>query len=289
MTHGTKRIDKRTPGGRFDGRAYARGKAQQQTGRPVSTHPWRITRHLTAPIQEPHVGLVIDTSGSMAAYEYALGPICWILTDGLRQIGGRCATALFGNGVALLADGKRRLPLVPGIKTGGGTALAGDVIELLCEQLEMTNPRRPRLVYVLSDGGWADHPGGGRADPLARRARRPDDPPLDRNRAAERRVRPDPRHHRPRPGARPHRRRHHRGAARPHPRATLSTLDLKGHRLHAQPEPRPAALPALFDVTTVAQAPVEGTIERVALEDLELAPNPRKPSPTTASSRSPHC
>ena len=105
LTHGTRRIDKRTPGGRFDGRAYTRGKAQQQTGRPVTTHPWRITRHVTAPIQEPHVGLVIDTSGSMGAYEYALGPICWILTDGLRQIGGRCATALFGNSVALLADG----------------------------------------------------------------------------------------------------------------------------------------------------------------------------------------
>ena len=150
MTQGTKRIDKRTPGGRFDGRAYARGKAQRQTGRPVSTHPWRITRQVTAPIQEPHVGLVIDTSGSMAAYEYALGPICWILTDGLRQIGGRCATALFGNSVALLADGTRPLPLVPGIKTGGGTAFAGDAIELLCEQLEMTNPRRPRFVYVLS-------------------------------------------------------------------------------------------------------------------------------------------
>jgi len=156
MTQGTRRIDKRTPGGRFDGRAYARGHAQRQTGRPVSTHPWRITRQVTAPIQEPHVGLVIDTSGSMAAYEYALGPVCWILTDGLRQIGGRCATALFGNGVALLADGRRPLPLVPGIKTGGGTAFAGDAIELLCEQLEMTNPRRPRLVYVLSDGGWAD-------------------------------------------------------------------------------------------------------------------------------------
>ena len=149
LTHGTRQIDKRTPGGRFDGRAYARGKAQRQTGRPVSTHPWRITRQVTAPIQEPHVGLVIDTSGSMGAYEYALGPICWILTDGLRQIGGRCATALFGNSVALLADGTRPLPLVPGIKTGGGTAFAGDAIELLCEQLEMTNPRRPRFVYVL--------------------------------------------------------------------------------------------------------------------------------------------
>ena len=160
LTHGTRQIDKRTPGGRFDGRAYARGKAQRQTGRPATTHPWHITRHVTAPIQEPHVGLVIDTSGSMGAYEYALGPICWILTDGLRQIGGRCATALFGNSVALLADGTRPLPLVPGIKTGGGTAFAGDAIELLCEHLEMTNPRRPRFVYVLSDGGWADTQAG---------------------------------------------------------------------------------------------------------------------------------
>ena len=44
------------------------------------------------------------------------------------------------------------------------------------------------------------------------------------------------------------------------------------------PNPNPALLPcpALFDVTTVAQAAVEGTIERVPLADLELAENPRK-------------
>ena len=43
------------------------------------------------------------------------------------------------------------------------------------------------------------------------------------------------------------------------------------------PNPNPALLPspALFDVTTSPRAPVEGTIERVALEHLELAPNPR--------------
>jgi hypothetical protein len=160
LTHGTRQVDKRTPGGRFDGRAYTRGQAQRQTGRPITTHPWRITRQITAPIQEPHVGLVIDTSGSMGAYEYALGPICWILTDGLRQIGGRCATALFGNSVALLADGSRPLPLVPGIRTGGGTAFAGDAIELACEQLEMTSPRRPRFLYLLSDGAWCDTQAG---------------------------------------------------------------------------------------------------------------------------------
>ena len=130
------------------------------TGRPVSAHPWQITRQVRAPIEAPHVGLVIDTSGSMGAYEYALGPIAWILTDGLRQIGGRCASALFGNGAELLADGAAPLPLVPGIATGGGTAFAGDAIELVCEQLEMTNPRRPRFLYVLSDGGWADTQAG---------------------------------------------------------------------------------------------------------------------------------
>ena len=156
LTQGTRQIDKRTPAGRFDGRAYTRGRAQRQTGKPVTSHPWRITRQVRAPIQEPHVGLVIDSSGSMGAYEYALGPICWILTDGLRQIGGRCATALFGNSAELLADGTRPLALVPGIRTGGGTAFAGDAIELVSDQLEMTNPRRPRFLYVLSDGGWAD-------------------------------------------------------------------------------------------------------------------------------------
>jgi hypothetical protein len=156
ITQGTRQIDKRTPAGRFDGRAYARGRAEQDAGRPVTTRSWRVTRQVAAPIEEPHVGLIIDTSGSMAGYEYALGPIVWILTEGLRQIGGRCATALFGNSAAPLADGTRPLPLVPGIRTGGGTAFAGDAIELVSDRLEMANPRRPRFIYVLSDGGWSD-------------------------------------------------------------------------------------------------------------------------------------
>ena len=47
ITHGTRQIDKRTPGGRFDGRAYTRGRAEQAAGRPVTTHPWRITRQVS--------------------------------------------------------------------------------------------------------------------------------------------------------------------------------------------------------------------------------------------------
>jgi hypothetical protein len=156
LVAGTQRIDKRTPGGRFDGRAYARARAQRAAQRPVSSHPWQITRQRRASIQAPHVALIIDTSGSMGAYEYALGPITWILTDGLRRVDGRCAIALFGNGARLLSDGRRPLAHVPGIRTGGGTAFAADAITLAASQLEMTNPRRPRFAYLLSDGGWYD-------------------------------------------------------------------------------------------------------------------------------------
>ena len=153
---GVKRIDKRTPGGRFNPRAHMRAHAQRTLGVPVSSHPWEITKIVTAPVQEPHVGLVIDTSGSMGSFEYALGPVAWVLSTGLREFGGRCAIALFGNGAELLADGSRPLTLVPGIKTGGGTAFAGDAVSLCAAHLEFDNPRRPRFLYCLSDGGWAD-------------------------------------------------------------------------------------------------------------------------------------
>jgi hypothetical protein len=157
---GHKRIDKRTPGGRFNARAHMRAHAQRTIGAPVTTHPWQITKVITAPPQEPHVGLVVDTSGSMASYEYALGPIAWVLSTGLREFGGRCAIALFGNGAELVSDGSEPLTLVPAIRTGGGTAFGGDAIGLCAEQLEFDNWRRPRFLYCLSDGGWVDTEAG---------------------------------------------------------------------------------------------------------------------------------
>jgi hypothetical protein len=157
---GRRRIDKRTPGGRFDGRAYARARFERATGRPMTSHAWTITREITAPLQEPHALLVADTSGSMHAHEYALGPIVWILTTAFRAIGGRTATVLFGNAAAPLCDGSDPMPRVPAIRVGGGTAFAGDAIAIGAEHLDMDNRRRPRAVYVISDGGWFDTEAG---------------------------------------------------------------------------------------------------------------------------------
>jgi hypothetical protein len=157
---GLRRIDKRTPGGRFDGRAYARARFERATGRPASSHPWTITREITAPLEEPHALLVVDTSGSMHAHEYALGPIVWIVTTAFRTIGGRVASVLFGNAADLLSDGSCPMLKVPAIRVGGGTAFAGDAIVMGAEHLDMENRRRPRAVYVISDGGWFDTEAG---------------------------------------------------------------------------------------------------------------------------------
>ncbi|MDO8208969.1 vWA domain-containing protein [Conexibacter sp. CPCC 206217] len=149
-------IDKRTPGGRFSPRQYMRARAERAARRRVTARPWQISRDVHAPIEEPHVALVVDTSGSMGIHEYALGPIAWILAEGLGKVGGRLAIGLFGNGSELLTNGAAPLAQVPGIRTGGGTAHGGDAVVMTADQLDMENRRRPRAVYVLSDGGWWD-------------------------------------------------------------------------------------------------------------------------------------
>ena len=159
-TQSLRQIAKRTPGGRFHPRNHVRAMAQRQHGRPVTAHPWSIERTLRNPIRGPHVIFIVDTSGSMAIYEYALGPIVWIIDTGLRMVGGRMATALFGNTAELLSDGRSPMRLVPGIRTGGGTAFAGDAMVMCADELEMDNLQRPRLAYILSDGGWYDTQAG---------------------------------------------------------------------------------------------------------------------------------
>ena len=157
---GQKRLRKLTPGGKLNPRSYMRGHAQHELGVPVTAKPWEVTKVTRAPLQAPHVGLVIDTSGSMGVWEGSLGPIAWVLSEGLREFGGRLAIALFGNSAELVSDGSRPLPLVPGIKTGGGTAFASDAVCLTAQHLELENQRRPRWVFCLSDGAWSDTESG---------------------------------------------------------------------------------------------------------------------------------
>ena len=171
---------------------------------------------------------------------------------------------------------------MPGIRTGGGTAFAGDAIVLASDQLEMTNPRRPRFVYVLSDGGWYDTPRRRRSGsagspstasrpstssigvaPLSVEADRIvvitdpadalDQIAADTVAALRAAARAPPRHH------------HLNGPRMPNP----------------QPRPPPTTTPCCARPGALRRhrrhaTGLDGTLERVALEHLELAPNARR-------------
>ncbi|WP_196189437.1 hypothetical protein [Conexibacter sp. W3-3-2] len=96
----------------------------------------------------------------MRIHEYALGPICWVLNEGLRVVDGRMPVSLFGAGHELLTDGRAPMPLVPGIRTGGGTAHAGDALLLASDHIDRHDASRPRAVWCISDGDWSDTAAG---------------------------------------------------------------------------------------------------------------------------------
>ena len=153
---GKKLVSKRHPAGTFNGRQRVRAQAQRDSGLPVTSREWEVEQNALVPLDKPHVGLIIDTSSSMRFMESALGSIAWQLQRGYCDFDGRMAIALFGDGCELMTDGRKPMKLVPSINVGGGTAFAGDAVELVSDALEMTNRHRPRFLYVLSDGGWSD-------------------------------------------------------------------------------------------------------------------------------------
>ena len=187
---GLTRIDKRTPGGRFDGRAYARRRirTRHRTARrhaPVEHH----ARDPRADSRSRTSLLVVDTSGSMGAYEYALGPIVWILTTAFRAIDGKVAT---------VAVRQRRRPAQrrhrPDAEGPGDPRRRRHRLRRrrhrprrCTARLRQPAPTARRLRHLRRR--LVRHARRRHRDPQARRPGRPDHPPLDRRRTPLRRGR----------------------------------------------------------------------------------------------------
>ncbi len=157
MVTSPNHLRRKRPGGKFRPRQYMKAQAQRALGQRITAEPYRVSLPQTAPIREPHILVVVDTSYSMNTYEYALGPVVWMLTEGFREFGGRLATMLFGAQAAVLADGTKAMPKVPGVRTGGGTMHADKALRIGADLLGLgTDPGRPDAVYIISDGDWYD-------------------------------------------------------------------------------------------------------------------------------------
>lgn len=156
----SKEVIKRLPGGRFNSRAAMRASAQRMMGQPVTSHPWSVEPPSKQHLRAPHVLLIVDTSGSMSSTRPVIGSLCWTLDNAIRQIDGTLAITAFGNGIGTIHTGQTALKKVPDIVTSGGTAYGAEAMKLGATYIELENPRRPRAIYILSDGGWCDSRSG---------------------------------------------------------------------------------------------------------------------------------
>ena len=167
---GLKRIDKRTPGGRFNARAHMRAHAQRTTRRaghrpPVGDHQGHHRAAAGAPRRPGDRHL----AARWAHTNMRSGRSPGCSAPGSESSAGGARSRCSATAPNCSPTAAEPLRLVPGIQTGGGTAFGGDAISLCAEHLEIDNPRRPRFLYVRQRRRLGMTPSGRGQDPRAAR------------------------------------------------------------------------------------------------------------------------
>lgn len=140
-----------TPPGRLQVRAAVTAAAARAAGSPQPGRPWRRTRRTMPPEPRLRVGICCDVSGSMLEFLGPAASAAWITAQAAHTVGS-CATVTFGQRATLI--------LPPGHPPGQvrefEQEMASDhlpaALDILDQQLELTDPQAARLLVIISDG-----------------------------------------------------------------------------------------------------------------------------------------
>jgi hypothetical protein len=138
--------------GHFHAVGAVRQAAERSLGIPAKADPFTRAETIRGSLWAPEVAVVVDNSGSMACYFAELGRVIWVAHESIGRLGGRVATSTFGSGAALAYRCGRPLRRVPDVNCGGGTGFLGEAIKLAEGELRLSDHRRPRLMFLVSDG-----------------------------------------------------------------------------------------------------------------------------------------
>ena len=120
--HRRARADRQAHPGRALRRARLRARPARSAPPAGPSAPTRggSRASVRAPIEAPHVGLVIDTSGSMGAYEYALGPIAGSSPTACARSAGAAPARCSATAPSCSPTAPRRCRSSPGSRPGAG-------------------------------------------------------------------------------------------------------------------------------------------------------------------------
>ncbi|HEY7224651.1 MAG TPA: VWA domain-containing protein [Micromonosporaceae bacterium] len=144
------------PPGRLRTRAAITIDAQRAAGAIPTATPWQQRTTLPPPKPDLHLGILVDTSGSMHDYMAPLSSAGWILAHAGRRNHATVALIAFAEKATLVLPPRRWPTQVPQMHAFGGTTAFCDAVKLADTLLDLRNQRTLRLLAVVSDGDLPD-------------------------------------------------------------------------------------------------------------------------------------
>jgi Mg-chelatase subunit ChlD len=144
------------PPGRLRTRAAITADAQRAAGTTPTAAPWQ--RRATTPPDKPtlHLAVLVDVSGSMAAYAEPMSSAGWILAQAAHRNRAVTTTIAFGDQVTLLIPPHHRPNQVQVMDAFDGTEDFPGAVKLADRLLGLRHRRTLRILAVVSDGWYPD-------------------------------------------------------------------------------------------------------------------------------------
>ncbi|TMC11662.1 MAG: hypothetical protein E6J41_05380 [Chloroflexi bacterium] len=142
-----------TPPGRLRMRQALAAEAQRAAGQMPVAEPFTRTVRHHVPWPPVRVGIVCDSSASMAAQARPVASAAWILARAAAHVpDARSATVVFAGGVHPLTHPGAVSKRVREFKAAGGTTAFSDAVDAVDAALDLSLPGAVRLLVIASDG-----------------------------------------------------------------------------------------------------------------------------------------
>ncbi|RNH99670.1 VWA domain-containing protein [Micromonospora aurantiaca] len=145
-----------TPPGRLRTRHAITAKAQIASGSLPTATPWQRRTQTPPPKPTLHLGVLVDTSGSMRPYAAPMSSAGWILAHAARTNQATTAMIGFGSRATVLVAPRQQPTQVLQMSALGGTTAFLDAVKLGDQLLQLRQPGRLRMLAVVSDGDLPD-------------------------------------------------------------------------------------------------------------------------------------
>jgi uncharacterized protein with von Willebrand factor type A (vWA) domain len=145
------------PPGRLRTRAAITADAQRAAGQLPTAHPWQHRASLPPPKPKLHLAVLVDVSGSMAAYAQPMSSAAWILAHAARRTDATVTTIAFGETVTLLVPPHQRPARVQQIRAHDSYERFTDAVKLADQLLNLRHRGTVRMLAVVSDGWYGSH------------------------------------------------------------------------------------------------------------------------------------